>query len=259
MKNIDCEEACLLMCPEIDGELEVANTVSLTKHMNTCTSCSENFELLVSVSRRVHGYADQLSVPVDLEKNVHAALNKFQSDAKTGQLLRLLSIAAVAIVALGLLTLTIFRPAPSSAETVESLVAETGHAANYKGQSSFKTLSSNHPKPADMKGDKPFGAKFMPQFKVAVVENLEGPQHQRITRTCFLLLGSKDVCVDRYEMPLGLLPIKIAGKEALGNRQAKFETVGSQNVICTEEAGQEVVYASAAPKDALRAWLERKV
>lgn len=284
MTAIDCDEAGLLMCPEIDGELEVANSVSLSKHLNGCSACSETFEQLTDLSRKARTYADQLVVPVDLEKNINAALKRSQSSSGGGQLLKLFSIAAVSIAAIGIIVISVQKmpttsktttiatvpttvgtattPASTattaSPQSVDNLVAETGHAAQYKGPSSFKVIERKKPATSDAKTTKPFNFRSMSQFRVASIDTFVGPDGRQIVRTCYQLIGKNHVCVDRYEMPIGLLAIEGAAVEQINGKTAHCEKIGDQTVICMQEDGRDVVYASGASKKDLLAWLDRK-
>lgn len=250
MTNIECSEASLLMCAELDHELEVPNSASLTAHLDQCPQCRSEFDELAATKSSIDVLKNQIIVPDGIDKRILAAVDASRTVRRP--LTSRWIYVALAAVLVGLIGISLpMLNRTDNGPSLETLVAETGHAGIFDGTASFKTLDTNLSDFSNVRGVK---SGSQTPFQIAGVDTIAGPNGSKIIRTCFHAKGSL-VCIDRYEMPKGLLSFKGAATPGLPGKKLMYAKLGAQSIFLMPEETKDVVYASGMPREQFLAWL----
>jgi len=89
-----CEEFCLLIQADLDGELDAAATAALAAHIADCPGCAALQREIAGLSSRLRGEVPQYAAPASLRRALEARLLPAAPPAPSGLRRRLVPFAA---------------------------------------------------------------------------------------------------------------------------------------------------------------------
>ena len=103
-----CDDARILLHAELDGELDAARDLELTRHIEGCADCTREFEAMRALRSRLKSGEFHFAAPAGLERRIRRAVARAPNVARERRLRRILSVAAP--LAIAALLLIVFIP-----------------------------------------------------------------------------------------------------------------------------------------------------
>ena len=116
---MNCTEAHRFLHAYIDNELDIAHTLDIERHLETCAACLENYNEYQALRNAMKGGSLYFTAPEKLQKNVSSALRQrkraaFIARAASWRELGVVAAACLIAVALAVLLSGILRTTPTT-------------------------------------------------------------------------------------------------------------------------------------------------
>jgi hypothetical protein len=253
---MDCANARVFLCPELDHELSVHDSALLQDHLHFCSKCSQEWEALFLVHQSVSALKAGIVIPDKLEDRVMEAINREDRKGNVRRLPLARVFSAATLAAIACVCLLMLLPSWYGRDSVESLVNETAHGIESSSQKNFRRVigfDSGEMSAATQYVGLSQEIAPLAHLNVVSLDVYQGKNNGKILRACYQDRHNHSFCIDCYQANSGLLSFNGTEITTKTGRKVLVAQVGNLNVVMLSQGGVDYVYTSMLPKDLLLA------